>query len=441
MSTFKLAPVLRQRFFDANGEPLAGGLLYSYIANTSTPKPTYTDSTGGTPNANPVVLDSEGYANVWLTLDGVGYKFALHDASDNPLWTVDNVILVQNNVVANIQFQNGSTGPILTLQPPTPIAPGSYSLTLPAIPASKSFMTLDTSGNMAADVSLTLGITNGMLAGGINANKFAAGTQLPILTPAVKTANYDPLAVDGQVIYDTTAGALSGTLFTVASAPGYTIRIKNQANFATCTNLLTINGNGTDTINGAASTTMTAGEVLVLTNDRTGDWKIISRTYPMNEIDGGAIVWSTSGGGSAPVPGSLTSGSSKIYWRRVGNTMIGRVQFRQTGAGSAGSGGTGLYLVQIPGGWTMDSALVDFDNNTGVVNSFRNSVGTLMLSASGSRAPGSNFIAFDSTHLSAYAFDVVASTENYWRTIYYQLSATTLSANGIFQVPIVGWAE
>lgn len=54
------------QYFDNNGNPLAGGLLYSYISNTLTPKATYTSSTGLVPNTQPLVLDSSGRGNVWL---------------------------------------------------------------------------------------------------------------------------------------------------------------------------------------------------------------------------------------------------------------------------------------------------------------------------------------------------------------------------------------
>lgn len=94
-----LAPVIRQRFFDANGEPLNGGFLYTYAAGTTTPKATYTDSTANTANANPIELDSEGYADVWL---GSGsYKFVLEDADNNTLWTKDNI--------SNSTIENGFT--------------------------------------------------------------------------------------------------------------------------------------------------------------------------------------------------------------------------------------------------------------------------------------------------------------------------------------------
>lgn len=94
MSSAVLAPVIRQRFFDANGIPLVGGQLFSYAAGTSTPQATYVDQAGVTPNANPIILDSAGYADVWL---GVGtYKFVLEDSLGNILWTKDNVAATSN---------------------------------------------------------------------------------------------------------------------------------------------------------------------------------------------------------------------------------------------------------------------------------------------------------------------------------------------------------
>ena len=75
---------------DANGAPLAGGLLYTYAAGTTTPLATYTDSTGSVPNSNPVVLNSSGEANVWLTT-GTAYKFVLEDQFGVVQWTVDQI--------------------------------------------------------------------------------------------------------------------------------------------------------------------------------------------------------------------------------------------------------------------------------------------------------------------------------------------------------------
>lgn len=87
-----LAPFLKFKEWDSNGDPLSGGKLYTYVASTSTPAATYTDESGATPNANPVILDGSGRADVWLS-SATNYKFVLHDSDDNLIWSVDDVSL------------------------------------------------------------------------------------------------------------------------------------------------------------------------------------------------------------------------------------------------------------------------------------------------------------------------------------------------------------
>ena len=84
-----IAPYAFWQSFDDNGAVLNGGKLYTYEAGTSTPKATFTDSTGGTPNANPIILDASGRANIWL--DVGAYKFVLDDSADVNISTVDNI--------------------------------------------------------------------------------------------------------------------------------------------------------------------------------------------------------------------------------------------------------------------------------------------------------------------------------------------------------------
>lgn len=80
------------QFFDNNGNPLAGGLIYTYAAGTTTPAATYTSSDGLTANANPIVLDSAGRtpAQIWLTA-GSSYKFVLQTSLGVLIKTDDNI--------------------------------------------------------------------------------------------------------------------------------------------------------------------------------------------------------------------------------------------------------------------------------------------------------------------------------------------------------------
>lgn len=74
----------------AIGAALAGGKVYTYAGGTSTPLSTYTDYTGGTPNTNPVILDADGRANIFVE-DGISYKVTLKTSADVEVWTVDGV--------------------------------------------------------------------------------------------------------------------------------------------------------------------------------------------------------------------------------------------------------------------------------------------------------------------------------------------------------------
>lgn len=78
------------QFFDNSGEPLSGGLLYTYAPGTTTNKTTYTDENLSVANANPIVLDSAGRCGIFLT-DGEEYKFVLKTSAGVTLDTKDEI--------------------------------------------------------------------------------------------------------------------------------------------------------------------------------------------------------------------------------------------------------------------------------------------------------------------------------------------------------------
>jgi hypothetical protein len=57
----------RMRFFDADGKPLVGGKVYSFKVGTELFKPTYRDAQKTALNTNPIVLDSDGSALIYLS--------------------------------------------------------------------------------------------------------------------------------------------------------------------------------------------------------------------------------------------------------------------------------------------------------------------------------------------------------------------------------------
>ena len=97
-------PVLinpRIQFFDDNGNPLAGGKVYTYEANTSTPKATYTTSEGTTENSNPVVLDVRGESSIFLS---GRYKIILKDSDDVQIWSEPDISLMPYTTIEQSEW-------------------------------------------------------------------------------------------------------------------------------------------------------------------------------------------------------------------------------------------------------------------------------------------------------------------------------------------------
>lgn len=100
--------------------------IYTYAAGTNTPLATYTSSTLATPNTNPVLTNSAGYAVNGATITGIWvgtscYKFVAKDATAVTLFTQDNIcdrgavlkaLLAASSgssLVGFIQSQSGAT--------------------------------------------------------------------------------------------------------------------------------------------------------------------------------------------------------------------------------------------------------------------------------------------------------------------------------------------
>jgi len=100
-----LSPVggVAAQFSDNNGNPLSGGLLYTYASGTATPQAAYTTAQGNTAHTNPIVFNSggrvSGSGEIWLT-DGLNYKFVLEDANGVLIATYDGISGINSNFLA-----------------------------------------------------------------------------------------------------------------------------------------------------------------------------------------------------------------------------------------------------------------------------------------------------------------------------------------------------
>jgi len=272
----------KARFADLNFNPLSGGLLYSYVAGTSTPLPTYTDASGTVPNTNPVVLDSSGYANIWL---GSGtYKFILTDSLGVQQWSQDNYpgSLAQGfgGTVLPISANTNITS---TYNNSVIIASGTISLNLqPAATAGQGFVfsvynngvgviTIDPSGAETINGAATL-----TLSAGESVLVDCSGTAwfglFKRITPPVtaKTAAYTVLAGDNYSLIEVNASTatkdLPVTLPSTATVPnGFTVTVKKTDADATLSATLANNSFASTNTSTTVTVTDTAAFIANLT--------------------------------------------------------------------------------------------------------------------------------------------------------------------------------
>lgn len=195
-----LLPLPETTWIDQNGVPLAGGSVYFYIPNTTTPKDTYKDAAGTVLNTNPVILDSAGRAIVY----GTGsYRQEVYDAAGNLIWdqvTADTAVgglawggvstgTPNAQVIAASSFsqQDGqqisfTVGASLTNTGPTTVSPGGAS----GIAVLKDTLTGPTSltgGELVAGNTVTL------IYSSTNGNFQLASYPIQIIPPAHTVTN------------------------------------------------------------------------------------------------------------------------------------------------------------------------------------------------------------------------------------------------------------
>src|SRR5208283_961582 len=106
---FQLPSPKFKSFLPGTGNPNVGGFVYTLIPGGSInqTKTSYTDATGVTVNANPVVLDANGEANIW----GTGlYKIIVQNSAGVQIYSIDNVDTIAYSTSSGTSGQWISSG-------------------------------------------------------------------------------------------------------------------------------------------------------------------------------------------------------------------------------------------------------------------------------------------------------------------------------------------
>lgn len=183
------------------------------------------------------------------------------------------------------------------------------------------------------------------------------------------TSTYSVLTTDDYV--SMSGASFTTTLFTAVGNEGRIITLAH--NGISLTQVFTLNTIGGQTIGGISSGVyklFTNGETLRLISDNT-NWLILSHVartpwtaFP--SVAAGTLITAT---GSNPTYGTIALNAA--YYMRDGQNVIIRWDYRQT---TAGTNGTGLYLFNLPAGITADTSIVGANTGTSAGAAFYNSI-------------------------------------------------------------------
>jgi len=293
-----LTPTPKQQFFDANGNPLVAGKVYTYAGGTTTPIATYTDQTGATANANPIILDSRGMANIWLQ-PTIAYKFVVTDENDVTQYTTDNILVPVDNLSFGspppIGDVSPNTGAFTTLSATQDVTfsgfgyvqmPVGATTDRPAVPAEGMFRynsTLDVfegfSNNQWGQVGGAAGAT-----GGGNDEVFVENDQTVTVSytiPSTKNAmTTGPITLGAGFVGE---GSIAGTTLTIATATSGVVGVGSVivgSGITTGTVITALDtgtgGIGTYTVSPSQSVSFTAITAPVVVTVSTGSrWVVI----------------------------------------------------------------------------------------------------------------------------------------------------------------------
>lgn len=175
------------QFFNSNGDPLSGGLLYTYSAGTTTPVSTYTSRSGAAFNTNPIVLDSAGRtpAEIWLD-GGVLYKFVLKTSGFVEIGSYDNIPAVNDPTTTNNLITVAGTNALTGLA--TPPLEGyttgaQYSFIAQNTNSGAVTIDIDSLGVKAVTQTGATALVAGSIVGGAMVLVEYDGTRFQLLTP------------------------------------------------------------------------------------------------------------------------------------------------------------------------------------------------------------------------------------------------------------------
>lgn len=349
-----LLPEIKAEFFH-NGVPLAGGLVYFYEPGTSTPKTSYADALGAVPNSNPVVLDSQGRASIFI--NGF-YKVVVTTALGTPVYDQDNVSASPFQTLTVSEWITSGVTPTY-LSATTFSVDGDYT---GLFQVGRRIRTVDVGGTdygvVAAAVfatgitTVTVSLDSGSLDSGLASVDVGilslTNKSLPTEPTVTKTDDYVLAKTDdGKTIIFDKATGVTATLPETSINKVFTVTIASPAVFSSTAHTFSINDAIHFTTTGALPTGLTVGTI----------YYIISAGFTVD-----AYQVSTSRGGAAVNTSGTQSGTHTAYRETAAVPNGWKVRLKDLGAGTLTITGTvdGILNPTLP----QTGEMVIYSNGT-----------------------------------------------------------------------------
>lgn len=244
--------------------------------------------------------------------------------------------------------------------------------------------------------------------------------------PSAKTANYTITKSDQYVLLDTASvGTFTATLPAASSYKGRLTLVKADAGFVAAT----IARAGSDTfLGGATSKKMnTQGEIMVLESDGVSVWYILQRYVPEVWAAFPSVAVGTFLDGVTSNPTYGTGVTNLARFCRRNSVFAFRWDYKQTGAGAAGSGG---YRIILPYSLTADSGIITADSGgttarVGQVHAYNANIGHAFL--------------YNSTKIGMWCDTTIGSGGQLAGSAFSGLDNTTQYYSVYAEVPITDW--
>ena len=350
------------QFFDANGAPLTGGLLYVYAAGTTTPVTSFTSRLATSNNTNPIVLNAAGRTpdEIWLT-GGALYKFVLKSSTGVQIGSYDNIPAINDVTSVNTLITVAGTNTLTGLATPALVgyvAGAQYSFIAQNTNTAAVTIDIDTLGAKSISKAGSVSLGAGDIVAGAAYIILYDGTQFQLMTRTSAsqlvigtTAQRPSPATTGMIRQNSTTGnpewydVLNSQWLQFSQASGYSL------------NYLVVAGGGGGGFNagggggagGLISSTATANTGVVYTiTVGAGGAGSLSQSAP-GTSGSNSLAFSTTpvgggGGGSALSSFNGVSGGSgggAVHTGTIGAGTSGQGFAGGTGSGASGGGGGG----------------------------------------------------------------------------------------------------